>query len=500
VKPRAARAGVSAAGILLGAALLFGVNYLGSRHWGRLDWTKTRLYSLSETTTKIVRGLPRPVRVTVFMTERSRLYAPVRELLNRYRVLSPRIEVEYLDPQKNPARAQALVQEFGIRQNTIVFRSGDRKKYVEEDKLADYDYAGMGMPNAAPDIKAFKGEEAFTSAILAVTEDRPPRVYFSAGHGEPALDSFERGRGFAELKQTLERDNIVVASWDAIGKGTVPADADVIVVAGPRTGFLEPETAALERYLAGGGSVLFLLDPVLPGPGSPPADYGLGRILAAHGVRLGQDIVVDPANAVPLVGAETLIANRYGAHPVARPLSEQQLPIIFPLARSVSRVDPLPPGVSATMLVETTPEGWGETGLDRLDEQIAKDPSDNQGPVALAFACAPSDSPTTPPEAAKAAAAPPPASPKTRKVVVVGNSRFAANGSLTSAGNANFFVNAVHWLSGSERRMGIAPKTPEQASLSLTQSQVQRIALFTTLGMPALAVLLGVWVWYRRRD
>ena len=82
----------------------------------------------------------------------------------------------------------------------------------------------------------------------------------------------------------------------------------------------------------------------------------------------------------------------------------------------------------------------------------------------------------------------------------MGNSRFAANGSLGTAGNANFFVNSVHWLTGQERRMGIAPKTLEQASLSLTQSQVRRIALFTTLGMPALAVLLGVWVWYRRRD
>jgi len=29
---------------------------------------------------------------------------------------------------------------------------------------------------------------------------------------------------------------------------------------------------------------------------------------------------------------------------------------------------------------------------------------------------------------------------------------------------------------------------------------VQRIGLFSVLGMPLLAVVLGVWVWYRRRD
>jgi LPXTG-motif cell wall-anchored protein len=34
----------------------------------------------------------------------------------------------------------------------------------------------------------------------------------------------------------------------------------------------------------------------------------------------------------------------------------------------------------------------------------------------------------------------------------------------------------------------------------LTESQVIRIGWAVIVGLPALAVLLGVWVWYRRRD
>ena len=41
-------------------ALVAGVNYLSARHWVRGDWTKTRLYSLSETTRKVVAALPQP--------------------------------------------------------------------------------------------------------------------------------------------------------------------------------------------------------------------------------------------------------------------------------------------------------------------------------------------------------------------------------------------------------------------------------------------------------
>lgn len=482
----AARAGTSAAAIALGAALLVGVNWLGSRHWVRGDWTKTHIYSLSATTRKLLGNLSKPVRITVFMDRDSRLWAPVSELLARYRALSPRIEVEYLDPKRNPARAEALVREFGIRQSTVVFRSGDRKKYVEEDKLAEYDFAGAQMGRSSPEIKAFKGEEAFTSAILTVTESRTERVYFSAGHGEGSIDSSEQGRGFVDAKQLLERDNATVAKWESLGKDAIPTDADAIIVAGPRTAFLEPEAAALGKYLAGGGRVMLLLDPVLPAPGSPPPDYGLGALLAANGVRLGNDIVVDPANALPLVGAETVFANHFGSHPIVRALADESLPVILPLARSVGKTDPAPAGASPVVLVETTAEGWGETSLANLEEQVKKDPQDAAGPVGLAVAVGPAEDEKTP--------------AKKGRLVVVGNSRFASNGALGNAGNANFFRNTVHWLTGSEKQIGIAPKTPEQASLSLTQAQVRRIGLFSIVGLPGLAVLLGVWVWYRRRD
>jgi hypothetical protein len=34
----------------------------------------------------------------------------------------------------------------------------------------------------------------------------------------------------------------------------------------------------------------------------------------------------------------------------------------------------------------------------------------------------------------------------------------------------------------------------------MTQSQVNRLGLFAMFGLPILSIILGVWVWYRRRD
>jgi ABC-type uncharacterized transport system involved in gliding motility auxiliary subunit len=487
VSARSSRLGASGAGILLAIAVFVGVNYLSLRHWKRFDWTHTQIYSLSETTKKILAGLKQPVQVTVFMTQgSSRLLPEVKELLARYQAASPKIEVEYLDPRRNMARAEALVKEAGVKENTVVFRSGDRKKYVEEDKLADFDFSSMTMGGGgAPSVRAFKGEEAFTSAILSVTESKQPKVYFSKGHGEGAIDSGERMRGYADAKQILERSNMTVGTWDSLGKDNLPADADLIIVGGPRTAFLEPEAGALAKYLAAGGHALLLLDPILPGPGAPPLDLGFGGLLGKYGIKLGNDLVVDPANALPTIGAETVLANRYGTSPIVRGLSAEGLPVVFPLVRSVTKAEKPPEGLTELMLVETSPEGWGETNLKDLDAGIKKDPEDTQGPVSLAVSLAAADT--------KADA-------KMPRLVVIGNSRFAANGAIENGANGALFANAAHWLVGSEKQVGIPPKTPAQTSLSLTDAQVNRLAWAAVVGLPGLAVLLGIWVWYRRRD
>ena len=486
---RTVRTGTSAVGIVLAAAILLGVNYLAARHWARTDWTRARIYTLSEQTKKILAGLQAPVRVTVFMTPRqSRLLPEVKELLTRYQAISPKIEVEYLDPERNPARAEALIQESaGVRLNTVVFRSGDRKKFVPEDKLADFDFAGMGA-GGAPSLKAFKGEEAFTSAIVSVTETKQPKIVFSKGHNEASLDSSERGRGYADVKQMLERDNMTVATWDSLGKDDLPADADVVVIAGPQVAFLPPEAGALDRYLAGGGKALILLDPVLPGPGAPPADLGFKALADKYGIQLGDDIVIDPTNALAQMGAEVVLAERYGNHPIVRALAGEKLPVIFQLSRSVTKAEKPPEGVAEAMLIETSPEGWGERDLKNLASEVKKDPTDAAGPISLAVAVGPADE------------AKPATTQSAARIVLVGNSRFATNGALSNGANGIFFANAIHWLAGAEKQIGIPPKTPDQSSLTLTEGQLRRIAIGSIAGLPALAILLGLWVWYRRRD
>ncbi len=484
--------------ILLGLGILVLVNYVGGRRYARFDWTRSGLYTLSPKTIAVLKDLKAPVTATVFMTEGSPLFRETREILSRYQAKTSMLTVETIDPVRNRARAEALVKEYSVRGGSVVFRSGEKKKYVTEDQLAEYDFSRARM-GGEPTIKAFKGEEEFTSAILNVTQTKAPKVLFTTGHGERKLDG--RGRdGFYTLAETLRRDNCTVEEWQSLGAASVPQGTDCVVVADPRTAFTEPERTALQTYLDGGGHALFFLDvQFLPGSPRRESDFGLGPLLAAYGVTLGNDVVVDPKNALPMFGADTLFARSFRPHAITKLLEGSA--VVFPAARSVSAAAAPPAGLTDTVLVETSADGWGETNLRDLEVKVEKDDKDLKGPVPLAVAVEGVRAPG--PAKGEPASSPAPAparDAKKTRIVVFGDADFASNGGVANAANLYLLTGAANWALERESLVAIPPKSADQVAVTLTRGDIGRIAFFVLLVLPACAVALGLAIWYRRRS
>lgn len=480
MNPRSAFRLTLAASVVVGLGILVLVNWLGARHYRRLDWTGSGLYSLSERTEKVLAELKAPVTVTVFMTEGTPMFAETQELLRRYKAKSPLLTVETLDPTRNRARAEALVKEFGVTGASVVFQSGEKKKYVGTEALAELDYSRARF-GGEPSIKSFKGEQEFTSAILSVTQTRAPKVVFTMGHGERKTD--ERSReGFWALAETLRRDNCTVETWGSLGAPEVPAGTDLVVVAGPRSAFTEPEAAALVRYLDGGGRLLLFLDVELsPGGTRSFLDLGLSPVLSAWGVKLGNDIVIDPKSAVPLMGADTFFASTFRPHPVTKLL--EGTAVVFSLARSVGLAEKLPEGRTGTVLAETTSDGWGETDLARLEVKVEKDEKDVQGPVPVAVALETSGA----------------GEGKRARLVVFGDADFASNGGLPNAANSYLASGAANWTMEREALVSIPPKSTDQVAVTMTRGDIGRITLVAVVVLPLLAVALGVGIYFKRR-
>jgi len=461
-----ARLNLAATLLLLGILFLF-VNFIASRRYVRADLTKTKITALSDKTVQVLKGLTAPLTITVFYQPTHRLYPLVKDLLEEYEQRSPQLRVEYVDPEQDIARAKQLAQQFEIdRINLVVFQAGTRHKYLSDTDLAEYDYAQMAF-GGQPSLKSFRGEDAFTSAILNVTQTRQPLIWVTIGHGEKALDNAEPD-GASDFKKFLERDNMRVEPVTLLEKTEISQSVGAVVILGPSRRFHDQELALLQTYLERGGRMLALIDPL--------QDTGLDGLLGRWGVELGNDIVVDPARQLPFISAANLFVTTYTQHPVVEKM--QTLMTLFPLARSVRPAKDLK-DLSATSLAMTSPQGWGETETGATEFQYAEG-TDLKGPVSIATAVETSASPPT-------------------RLVVIGDSDFAVNGQLGNVGNLDLALGAFHWLVEQEQLIGIGPKPLESIRLNLTGSQLRGIFWFSFAGFPALMGLVGAGVWWRRR-
>jgi ABC-type uncharacterized transport system involved in gliding motility auxiliary subunit len=467
---RQARFGtLAAASVLVVLGILVAINYLSTRYNKRWDLTAARQFSLSDQTKKVLQDLKEPVLIRVFA--RSEEFQRFRDRLDEYTYQSKQVKVEYVDPEKRPGMAQ----QYGVTSlGTVVFDYKGRNEKVTTDS-----------------------EQELTNGLIKVIQGRQPKVYFTQGHGEKDTVSADRS-GYNAIAGALKSDNFVVDKIVLAQVPDVPADADVLVIAGPKTDFLGPEIDVLKAYLARGGKVMLMLDPVIKPDQPQPA--GLQALLKDWGIDAGNDVVLDVSGMGRLIGTDESVpvAATYPAHAITDNFA---LLTAYPLARSVSPIEGGVNGRNPQKIVETSRSSWAEADLKSLTGgQPAKmDDTDKKGPVSLAVAvsaAATATPPAPPKDPAKPEETP---KPVETRLVAFGDSDFASNAALGVQGNRDLFLNATNWLAQQENLISIRPKDPEDRRITLTADQERRIFYLTVLIVPGLILLAGVQTWWRRR-
>ena len=114
----------------------------------------------------------------------------------------------------------------------------------------------------------------------------------------------------------------------------MPDDATIVVIAGPTTDFFPPEIEALNAYVAKGGKVMVMLDPLLKGPAQPL----LTQFLADWGIRAGTDVVLDASGMGQMLGtdASVPVAAQYPPHPITEGF---RVITAYPMARSMTPIE-----------------------------------------------------------------------------------------------------------------------------------------------------------------
>jgi len=461
---RQARYGtLSAVSILIVLGILVAINYIGSRQNKRWDLTANKQFSLSDQTRTVLQKLDSPLQIMVFDKEDG--FQRFKDKLREYEYASNKVATEYVDPDKKPTVAsQNSIQQYG----TILFKYKDRTERVTTDS-----------------------EQDITTGIIKVVQGQQKKVYFTQGHGEKDPTSADRD-GYKAIADALTRENYIVDKVVLAQAGSVPDDAAVLIVAGPRTDFFPGEIDALKKYLDKQGKVLLMLDP--PDKVDSPPITNLIALAHDWGMTVGNDVVVDVSGMGQLIGTDysVPVAANYPSHAITQRF---KFLTAFPLARSVT---PVPGGVNGRIaqgFVETSQRSWAESDIKGLlttgKVQFNEGTADKQGPITVASAVS---------SPAAAAPASPPDAPKAEtRMAVYGDSDFAGNAGLGIQGNRDLFMNTIGWLSQQENLISIRAKEPSDRRVNMTAAQINIVTLLSLFVIPALVFAAGAYNWWRRR-
>lgn len=450
-------------------AILWLLGFVATRHPVRFDWSEQKVHSLSDQTAKVLAGLDTDVQVLALYPAIEA--QPIREILDRYAYASKRFHFEFADPTERPD----LLEKYQISQDQI----------------------GRGLVRVALGEESTQitdvSEESLTNAMVKLTRTTEKTVFFLEGHNERAIAG-EAGAakdGYARAVEALTNERYRALPLLLASKGEVPPDADVLIVAGATRPLLADEHAALTRYLAHGGALLVMLD--------PRAKTDLVDDVRGWGIDVGDDIIVD--RKLALFGrATTPFASSYDTtHPITKDLREVTL---FHVARSVR------PSAESnhafTELAFTGEDSWAERDLDRFfNEAVAElGANDVKGPVSLAVAGtidlpgATGSEPEQPEGESKGEGEP---SARPARIVVFGDSDFAANELIEAYRNRDLFLNSVNWLMGDVEAISIRPNRSRASRFQLSQEQFMTIRSLSLFVLPEAFGVLGVLTWWSRR-
>jgi ABC-type uncharacterized transport system involved in gliding motility auxiliary subunit len=438
--------------ILVVIAAVVVANLLADRYNKSFDATSNKRYSLSDQTIKIVKGLKQPATITYF--NQSTRFHDGKDLLDQYANLSPKVQVKYVDPDKDPEVARAAgVRNFG----SAVVQVGDKK---EEAK---------GMT-----------EEGITGAFVRDLKGNTRTVCFVSGSGEHQIDDRDR-EGLSRFKDLLSKEQYESKSIDLLQKAEVPSECTALVIAGPTRNYEQPEVDAIKKYVEDGGRAFFMLDAPLKMGHSDTADNdALANVLQNWGVTLDKDLILDlnPIGQIAGLGPQVALVTSYGSQPIVSDLKGSATG--FPLSRSmeIKNTDK----TNVEKLFDSSKTSLATSKLNAPEVKV-DDPSNKKGPLTIAAAGTYNTGKEN----------------NQGRFVVIGSSSWVANGFINFNGNNDLALNAVNWLASDEDLISIRPKGQDDRRITMTRGQLMWVRSTSQFLLPLVVVIAGVSVWWRRR-
>lgn len=421
--------------------------WLSVRYAWQTDLTRGGRHELSQASRQVLDRMPGEIEVTSYARNEPGLRQLVREFLDRYQRYKPDIDLKFVNPDTVPNETRNL----GIRINgELIVRYHGRLEHVRSDS-----------------------EQDFTNALQRLLRGKDVWLAFVEGHGERDV----LGKSSHDLSiwaAQLQNRGLNLQPVNLAQINTIPDNTAVLVIAGPTSGYLPGEVNLIHDYLAGGGNLMWLVD--------PGEHDGLEELRKYLGLEFPAGTIIDIAGRVIGINDPTITLATRQLYTSQAAVDNFELTTLFPMA---APIDVETTGRwKVTPVITTATHTWLERG--ELKGEVSYDSEqDLMGPFNLAVSLERNLQ-----HGGKELQ---------QRIMVIGDSDFISNQYVNNSGNLSLGLRLIDWLTRDDNFINIPARTVEDANLQLSQPASIMIGFGFLVLLPLCLLAAGAFIWWRRR-
>jgi len=428
----------------------------------KYDISASKLYSITSNTKVVVNALEQDVTI-YWIVQSGQEDDVIENLLGKYESLSDHIEVIKKNPDVYPTFAQQYTSE-SVQNNSLIVECGDKSRYIS---IQDIYLGEVNMYTGTYSATDFDGEGAITSAIDYVVSEDYPRLYLLEGHGESELPS--------TFRDQVEKENIEIDTLSLQTAGSIPEDADCVMIYAPSSDISEEEAQLLADYVSGGGKLLACAGPTE----DQSVLEHLYSLLSQYGVEAEEGMVVEGSQEhYSAFYGPLLLLPEMNDSDITASLIDANYKVIIPIALGLRVTETTGKGTVTELLTTSDASFNKEAGYSMTT--YGYEEGDAEGPFATAVSIEDSGG---------------------GKIVWFTSSVFLEDGynAMSSGANGDLAMNALSSLIGESEAMAIRSRSLNYNYLTISDS-VSSLLKVLMIGVFPLAYLgIGIGVIMKRK-
>lgn len=452
-------------------AIYFGINYgVEKLNVEDIDLTTDKIYSISEQTETKLANLDKDVTIELINLSN---YVYLLDFTNKYTQLNSHITIERIDDLSKRAD---IMNKYSLEStdSLLIIKSGEKERVLTTYDLYTYDYTTYEQIDIT--------EEAITNAIIEVTIEDKPNIYFLEGHNYYDMSYFQL------LKDDITSEANNVSNLNLLTAGSVPEDCDCLVITTLKEDITEMERDSLINYSNNSGKILLLADANILGIDTP----NFNQILDLYGFSISKGMLLEQDQNQMIYGSPEFIISQVDTS-IFNKNSKMNMNICVIDSGRIEFKDEDTLnnlGVTYSTLARTSDSAFLRTNLNISSMSKTNQDTDAADSIMGALVTRTLEN------------------EKTAEMIVYSNAVFATNQQINMnntyamyanrlCNNDDVAINSVSYLTQRTDTITIR-KDADSVSYTVTQTQHNIIMAIIFL-VPAAIIIIGIIVWQIRR-